>query len=413
MGNELIDNSKVSFNNKVMNKYYITNKIGQGGYGECYLVESKKYAVKDEKLVAKVVNISKMSDLEKNKAVQEITILEMVDNINVIKLIEFYKTENLLCIIMELGEYGSLDDEITYRKNNEELAKKHFKEDEIMYIFIQIIFGVRYLHDNKIIHSDIKSNNIILFSDGTVKLTDFGISSILSNSYSNNSDKNIYGTFYYLAPEVFENMRNDNYSDYWSMGCLLLEMCSLEKVFRKYKIEELIVLSVKNSKVFIDEIDNHIKINKLNDIYSNELMGIAKGLLNPDPKKRLTIEKLLNNGYVKRYLKKFAETCINRNWNQFKDIVQYCDANLKNAVYKDNNFKLLELGSVPLWLKKDVFLENENNKFAIKQDLGEWFKNEEKKIRNTISLQPHNLISCFFLVPSVVANGMQHKFVQQ
>ncbi|KAH7649997.1 protein kinase [Cryptosporidium bovis] len=370
-----------------MNKYYITNKIGQGGYGKCYLIETKKYVEKDEQLLAKVVNIGNMSQVEKDKAIQEIMILEMVHHTNVIKLVEFYRTENLLCIVMELGEYGSLDAEITTRKNDGELAKKYFTEDEIMYIFIQIIFGVKYLHDNNIIHSDIKSNNVILFSNGVVKLTDFGISSILTNNKTNGideSEQNIQGTFYYLAPEIYENMKSDKYSDYWSIGCLILEMCSLEKVFRKYTVQELIILSVKNNKAFTEEVDNHIKVNKLNNNYSSELIWIIKGLLNPDPKKRLTIEKLLNNNFMKRYLKKFSDICISKNLNQFEEIIEYCSANTKNINIKDNN-KTLELNRLPFWLKKDIFSENDKSKFVIKQDLGEWFKDKEKKIRNSIN----------------------------
>ncbi|KAH8740808.1 protein kinase [Cryptosporidium ryanae] len=372
-----------------MNKYYISNKIGQGGYGKCYLIETKKYVEKDEKLVAKVVNIGSMTQIEKDRAIQEIMILEVVDHTNVIKLVEFYKTENLLCIVMELGEYGNLDDEITTRKNYSELIKKkYFTEDEIMYIFIQIIFGVKYLHDNNIIHSDIKSNNVVLFSNGLIKLTDFGISSILTNKDATcignvENDHNIKGTFYYLAPEIYENMKSDKYSDYWSIGCLLMEMCSLEKVFRKYTIQELMILSIKNSKVFTDEIENHLKVNKVNDRYSNELIGIIKGLLNPDPKKRLTIEKILNNSYMKKYLKRFLETCTSRNLNQFKEIMDYCNINTKYINIKDSS-KVLELNSLPFWLKKDIFFENEKNKFIIKQDLGEWFKNKEKKARNSI-----------------------------
>ena len=88
---------------------------------------------------------------------------------------------------------------------------------------VHISIGLKSLHDKKILHRDLKSANIFLTANKTIKIGDFGISKVLDNT----SAKTFVGTPYYLSPEVCENRPYDFKSDLWSLGCILYEMCTL------------------------------------------------------------------------------------------------------------------------------------------------------------------------------------------
>lgn len=367
-----------------MEKYYVTNRIGEGGFGECYLIETKKGEPRHERLVAKVVNMSGMSEVEKKKSIQEIKILNIINHVNLVKLVESYTTRNLLCIIMELGGYGSLDGEIEARKKGGKDGSIYFSEDEVLFILVQVLLGVKHLHENSIIHCDIKPSNVILFSNGVVKLSDFGISNILSPNKEGEFDASeslsnplIQGSIYYLAPEMYSNMGHDKKSDYWSIGCLLLELCSLEKVFRKYSMQEMVIFSIRNEDKFRREVDHHIEVHGVNKRYSNDLVDVIKGLLDPNPEARLGIEELIGSSrYISNFVSAFLSTCNYRHWDQFGAIYhELSAAHASIPAVKDHIH--VDILKHPFWIKLDVDDENKGSKFFLKQSLDEWFKSQE------------------------------------
>ena len=93
--------------------------------------------------------------------------------------------------------------------------------------FIQLLFGVKALHSKNVLHRDLKSANIFLTSNKTLKIGDFGISKVLDNT----SAKTFVGTPYYLSPEVCENRPYSLSSDLWALGCIVYEMCTLTVFF--------------------------------------------------------------------------------------------------------------------------------------------------------------------------------------
>ena len=100
--------------------------------------------------------------------------------------------------------------------------KEHFTEDEILNWFIQIAISLEYIHGRKVIHRDIKTSNIFLTGNGTVKLGDFGISRVLENT--NEAAMTVVGTPYYMSPEVCESKPYTFKSDVWALGCVLYEL---------------------------------------------------------------------------------------------------------------------------------------------------------------------------------------------
>ena len=113
---------------------------------------------------------------------------------------------------MEFADNGDLYEKIsTHSKNSTK-----FTEDEIWGIIIQVTRGLKALHDLKILHRDLKSANVFLFQNGSVKLGDMNVSKL-----SRNMCKTQTGTPYYASPEVWKDLPYDKKSDIWSLGCVI------------------------------------------------------------------------------------------------------------------------------------------------------------------------------------------------
>ena len=102
----------------------------------------------------------------------------------------------------------------TLRKRNK--AGEQFTEDEVLNWFIQISMALEYIHGRKVLHRDIKTSNIFLTGNNTVKLGDFGISRVLENTCD--AAQTVVGTPYYMSPEVCENKPYTYKSDVWALG---------------------------------------------------------------------------------------------------------------------------------------------------------------------------------------------------
>jgi len=158
---------------------------------------------------------------------KEAKVLEILNHPNIVHFREVYKTKKgVLCIVMEYADNGDLDMAIKSRKaDNNDGEAKYYTEAEAIDIFTQICLALKHTHDKKILHRDLKSQNIFLTKRGIVKLGDFGIARVLSHTKS--AAKTVVGTPYYLSPEIIMNKAYNFKSDIWSLGVLLYEMSAL------------------------------------------------------------------------------------------------------------------------------------------------------------------------------------------
>ena len=132
---------------------------------------------------------------------------------------------------MEYADQGDLFQLITERKK----TKNYFTEQEVWKVFIQLLKGLKALHDFKILHRDIKSANVFLFKGGICKLGDLNVSKVARKSLAYTQT----GTPYYASPEVWEEKAYDSKSDVWSLGCVIYEMITLRPPFQAKSMEEL------------------------------------------------------------------------------------------------------------------------------------------------------------------------------
>ena len=290
---------------EITDYYEILNKLGKGSYSEVYKIKS----LKDNKYYClKIINITEKNFSKNNN---EILILKKLNNHpNIIKYINNYKTSNNLYIIFEFCEYSDFNHLI---KNNIK-EKIYINEDIIWEFSYQCLKGLEYLHNNNIIHRDIKLLNIFLTKDKVIKIGDLGMAKIITNKVINLYSR--VGTPLYLPPELIKKENYDFKADIWSLGCSIYQLASLKPPFFD---ENLVILCKK----IINEIPK-----RLPNVFSNDLNNFVFKLINKDKFNRPSAEeaiKLIPKGIRDRINNKL-------NYNNF-----YNKSNELNNHKKNNN----------------------------------------------------------------------------
>ena len=168
---------------------------------------------------------------------------------------------------------------------------KFFPENKILDWFTQVCLAIKHIHDRKILHRDIKSQNIFLMKNGQIKLGDFGIAKCLNQTID--KAKTYVGTPYYLSPEIINSQPYDFKSDIWSLGVLLYEMCALKMPFDASNLPQLYIKII------------NCNYQPLSNNYSDELKKLVNAMLNETSLKRPNIGEVLNYSIIKSRIKKF------------------------------------------------------------------------------------------------------------
>jgi NIMA (never in mitosis gene a)-related kinase len=203
-----------------MQKYEYVKDLGAGSYGKVTLVRNKRDG---EQLALKSIELSRLPPEAREKALQEVQLLRSLDHPNIVRLKDSFQEKGFLNILMEYVDGGDLSEAIKQR------GTKPFTEEEVMNIFIQLVLGLQYIHDKKIVHRDIKPQNVFLTRVGVAKIGDFGVARALDGTQD--LCQTVIGTPYYLSPEVWSNEPYNSQTDIWSLGCILYELCALKRPF--------------------------------------------------------------------------------------------------------------------------------------------------------------------------------------
>jgi len=250
--------------------------IGQGSFGKAYLAEN---TTDKTWVVIKSMDLQSRNDKEQKEAFLEAKILEKLQHPNIIKFIEVFRSSkpfSSLHIVMDYAKGGDLQKIIKEQRNKQ----KYFREETIINWFTQICLAVKHVHDKKIIHRDLKSQNIFLTENGLIKLGDFGIAKCLT--FTLEKANTMLGTPYYFSPEIVQNQPYNQKSDIWSLGVLLYEMMALKMPFEATSIPMLSLEIVRSN---YGEIPRN---------FSSDLANLLRSLLNVDPLKRPNINQILS-----------------------------------------------------------------------------------------------------------------------
>lgn len=277
--------SKPSSKTPTEPQYKKIKLLGEGSYGKAYQVE-ETHSKKEYALKSIIIEGIDKKELEETK--KEIRILKQLDHPNIIHFKEAFicKYPKLtLNIITEFANGGDLSQKIEKQKNK----KEGFKEDLILDYFTQICLALNHVHHHKVIHRDIKPQNIFLTKNGIIKLGDFGVSKQLRTKWE--LAKTLMGTPYYLSPEIINNKPYNNKIDIWSLGVLLYQLVTLKLPF---EANNLPLLSMKILKGKFAPIPKN---------YSKELGNLISDLLKVNPLKRPDITEILKYNIIRDRMK--------------------------------------------------------------------------------------------------------------
>jgi NIMA (never in mitosis gene a)-related kinase len=317
MNNININNNNNNNNSTTISDFEILQKLGKGAFGNVYLVKRKA----DKKIYAlKKVIIQKLNKKEQDNSVNEVRILASISHPNVIGYKEAFWEDSTqsLNIVMEYADDGDLSQKIA---QNQKISK-HFPERTIWSYSIQMVEGLKALHDKQIMHRDLKSANIFLLKNGLCKLGDLNVSKVIKNP-----NKLLYtqtGTPFYASPEVWRDEPYSYKSDLWSIGCVIYELCTFRPPFKGNNMDELFKNVCRG------------KINKIPGLYSDDVWKMIEMLLQVNSKNRPSCEEFLESKLIKKKIKEMKEDeCLfdNKNFDEENNQI-----NLLNTI-KFNNIK--------------------------------------------------------------------------
>ena len=267
-----------------MNDFQIISKLGEGAYSTVFKV---KRIIDNEIYALKKVKLMNLSEKEKENSLNEVRILASVKSNFVVSYKEafFDEKDNTLCIVMEFADRGDLYQKIVAHKK----SAKFFEESDIWRIFIQLVKGLKALHDLKILHRDMKSANVFLFSNGCAKLGDLNVSKVARRGLGYTQT----GTPYYASPEVWKDKPYDHKSDVWSLGCVLYEMITLRPPFRAKDMEGLFNKVCKG------------QYSRIPDRFSEDLFKIVQYLLQVNSIQRPSCEQILQHPIILKRIEYF------------------------------------------------------------------------------------------------------------
>ena len=329
--------------------FIIQKTLGRGSFGSVYLVLRKK----DQKIYAlKTVIFENLNKRDQENSLNEVRILASINHPNVIGYKEAFWDEqgSSLNIVMEYADDGDLESKIVKMRKEGGM----FNESLIWSYSIQMIEGLKALHDKKIMHRDIKSANIFLVKDKhQCKIGDMNVSKVIKEKVLRTQT----GTPYYASPEVWKDEPYSYKSDLWSIGCVIYELCALRPPFKGKDLDELYGNVCKGN------------IERISHIYSDDLWKMIMMLLQVDVKKRVNCNEFLDSKLIMKKIKEMKENnseCkdleINKNsfsgtllktikFKDFKDIKSQLptkknyDINIQDINNTDNYYKEINGGS--------------------------------------------------------------------
>ncbi|KAL5121721.1 Protein kinase [Pleosporales sp. CAS-2024a] len=276
---------------KPLESYNKQKKIGQGASGSVYVARIREGATSpmarrllQENGPRAQVAIKQMdlrNQPRKELIVNEIIVMKDSKHPNIVNFLDAFLQEEQseLWVVMEFMEGGALTDVID---NNPSIS-----EDQIATICFETCKGLEHLHNQNIIHRDIKSDNVLLDGRGNVKITDFGFCAKLTEQRSKRAT--MVGTPYWMAPEVVKQKEYGNKVDIWSLGIMAIEMIESEPPYLNEEPLKALYLIATNGTPRL----------KKPDKLSKELKAFLSVCLCVDVKSRASASELMTHDFLK------------------------------------------------------------------------------------------------------------------
>ncbi|XP_077641112.1 serine/threonine-protein kinase 36 [Lonchura striata] len=254
-----------------MENYHILEMIGEGSFGRVYKGRRKHSAqVVALKFIPKVGR----SEKELKNLQREIEIVRDLHHPNIIQMLDSFETAKEVVVVTDYAEgelFQILEDDGS------------LPESQVQTIAAQLISALYYLHSHRILHRDMKPQNILLGKDSVVKLCDFGFARAMS--IHTMVLTSIKGTPLYMSPELVEERPYDHTADLWSVGCILYELFVGTPPFYTNSIFQLVSLIIKDPVKWPVDMSPVFK-------------SFLQGLLMKNPHERLSWPELLSHPFI-------------------------------------------------------------------------------------------------------------------
>ncbi|EOY20050.1 hypothetical protein QUC31_005842 [Theobroma cacao] len=261
----------------LMQKYEFGRLLGQGNFAKVYyarnIESSQSVAIKviDKEKVLKVGMIDQTK--------REISVMSLVKHPNILELYEVMASKSKIYFVMEYAKGGELFNKVAKGKLREDMARKYFQ---------QLISAVDFCHSRGVYHRDLKPENLLLDEDGILKVSDFGLSALTESKHQDGLLHTTCGTPAYVAPEVINRKGYDGAkADIWSCGVILYVLLA---GYLPFHDSNLIAMYRKISKADY----------KFPGWFSPEVTKLLSRILNPNPKARISIAKIMSNPWFKK-----------------------------------------------------------------------------------------------------------------
>ncbi|XP_005395686.1 PREDICTED: serine/threonine-protein kinase 36 isoform X1 [Chinchilla lanigera] len=254
-----------------MEKYHVLEMIGEGSFGRVYKGR-KKYSA--QVVALKFIPKLGRSEKELRNLQREIEIMQGLRHPNIVHMLDSFETDKEVVVVTDYAEgelFQILEDD------------GKLPEDQVQAIAAQLVSALYYLHSHRILHRDMKPQNILLAKGGGIKLCDFGFARAMSTNTMVLTS--IKGTPLYMSPELVEERPYDHTADLWSVGCILYELAVGTPPFYTTSIFQLVNLILKDPVRWPSTISPCFK-------------NFLQGLLTKDPRQRLSWPDLLHHPFI-------------------------------------------------------------------------------------------------------------------
>ncbi|XP_053858778.1 serine/threonine-protein kinase PAK 3-like [Vidua macroura] len=261
----------VNMENPVM-KYTELEHIGRGTFGDvCIALDNAT----GEEVAIKKINLQELR--KKELKVNELMLMKPNKNPNLVNYLDSYRVDGQRWLVMEYMDGGTLSDVI---------SETHLSEDEMAAISRECLQGLDFLHSNHVIHRDVKSSNILLRTDGSVKLADSGLFVQLTPEQSRRSS--VAGTSGWMAPEVVTGQPCGPKVDIWSLGIVGIEMAEGEVPYwNETPVSPQLLIAIRGTP----------KLRQPNR-FSSSLRNFLRHCLRTDAARRWSAKELLQHPFV-------------------------------------------------------------------------------------------------------------------
>uniref|UniRef100_A0A8K9V6N4 Serine/threonine-protein kinase PLK n=1 Tax=Oncorhynchus mykiss TaxID=8022 RepID=A0A8K9V6N4_ONCMY len=257
---------------RTLKKYSRGRFLGKGGFAKCYEITDMETK---EVFAGKVVPKSMIvKPHQREKMSSEISIHKSLDNPHIVGFHGFFEDDDFVFVVLEICRRRSL---LELHKR-----RKAVTEPEARYYMMQLVKGCQYLHNNRVIHRDLKLGNIFLSDDMDVKIGDFGLATTIE--FDGERKKTLCGTPNYIAPEVLCKKGHSFEVDVWSLGCILYTLLVGKPPFETSCLKETYNRIKKN---------NYTIPWQINPVAAS----LIKRMLHADPSQRPTVSQLLTDEF--------------------------------------------------------------------------------------------------------------------